>query len=243
MISIVIFFLITSFSLVDAMELAKAPLHNDQHIMCPTEAPRICEDVIKKLYSQPIMVLRKGEACKRLQMNNSLECRIVEKLYNITTDKLARPSQICSLGWRTDEQGPLLIVSGITKYLSDYQPYSENEICIEEALESGNFKKACTEIIEDMLRDWRSSTLAENPSIFREKDENEWTLLIKYQVPTLSYLMKHFCTLMNIATMTECDCLWFNQQDNLEDSDKAYLWIKKQSFDEVVRKLGLHVEQ
>ena len=243
MLHLLLFSLITSFSCISAMEI-------EQHITSPLEASEICTRLIVKLYDQPLFTgsnpISNTAKVLSLQDNDS---RIVTALHKNIAHKLGKRSDVHHINGCVlyGAQG-VCVESGIMHclYPSD-QTFNDSDAGIKLALRTDVFKKTGDEVIADMLSGWKQSTLAENPKILHtrlrsKKSEDEWLLFIKHKkLIQEDLLMRYFAIAADIQDAAMC---YYERHTDkvLESIDMLYLWIKKESFKEVVDKLGLRIE-
>ncbi len=235
-----------------AMELDTPPLkeisQDTHYITSPSVAPEMCMSLIKALHNQPLFtgtgsIVKK---CQALPLGD-IDSRIVEVLYKNVIAKLGKYPTVHSFGGGTDQLFDVTgncLGDGITQWLYDDTFFQNNEVNIKEAFASGHFKKTCDDVIGDMLGGWKQSTLAENPSIFGTRSETEWVLFMKpRKLINEDLLIKLFFSVVGVRDVAGCDCAYLKKNGGYEFLDKLYLWIKKDSFNDVVSKLGLCIKQ
>jgi hypothetical protein len=239
MLHILIFSLITSFSCIGAMEI-------EQHITSPSVASEICTQLIVKLYDQPLFegTNPMTQKSKVLPLQDG-DSRIVELLHKNIAHKMVNRSYVyhfSGLGCALYDAQDTVIPSGIMYCLYPReQSFDVSDGVIKLALLTGVFKRTCDEVIGDMQSGWKQSTLAENPKIFHTESENEWVLFIKpRKLIEEDFLMRFFCSAADMRAVARCHCKW-STSTVPESTNMLYLWIKKESFKEVVDKLGLKI--
>src|SRR3990172_2026869 len=247
-----IIFLVTSFSFVGAMDRGTSSLQEirkdrQQYITSPAVASEMCSTLVTTLYNQPLFD-GKGSCAKKCKVLplGSIDSRVIDILYENTAKKLGKHCTVHSFGGGTHllyDCNKICLGDGITQWLYDDKSFKDNDADIEAALASGLFKNTCDEVVKDLLTGWKKSTLVENPGIFYKNSEEEWYLFVKSaKLIKEDHLMRIFFSVVDVRYVAKCNCDWLNNNNRLEFRDMLYLWIKKQSFDEVVNKLGLRIE-
>jgi len=182
-----------------------------------------------------------SKECKVLPLKHWYDCLMIEILCINAEKKLGRQQawHVRNFGAGDnilrDKNGKNL-GEGITEWLhKDYIPTR----CSLEKL-----KHVFDDLVKQMTTNWIQTTLNEYPDILHTKSEEEWSLFIKPEVLFKEAdLIIIFASAFNIYNDKDvsCDDHWKKPSGDFELRDTLYLWIKKKSYDKVIKALNLQI--
>jgi hypothetical protein len=202
-----------------------------------------CITLLSQLNDQPLFTGYGSmiKECKVLPLKNWDNCLMISILCENAKTKLGRQKAWhvhdfgCGNNRRYDSKGKDL-GDGITEWL-----YKDN---IPARCSLQELKLVFYEIVQQLCIGWNQSTLAEHPDIFLTQPEDEWYLFIK---PTVLHqeadLLSLFASAFDIHIGKDISCHyhWKKSSGDFELRDTLYLWIKKESYDKVIKALNLQI--
>jgi len=200
-----------------------------------------CIALLEKLNDQPLFTGTGSIAkkCKVLPLEDWNDCRIVNILCSYAEKKLGHQQAWhvhdfgCGNNRMHDENGNDL-KNGITEWL--YKDYMPTRCSLEE------LKLVFDELINQSITGWKQSTLIEHPDIFHTQSEEEWYLFIKPKIFNQEdNLLCLFSMINNLRDEISCHHTWYSPKGSYEYRDTLYLWIKKKTYDKVIKALNLQI--